>query len=88
MPYIIVTTGTLDDVDATLRVRGIDGGSHLAVTFAARALSNVVIPGRDAQRIGIPSRCEIEGMPEAVLRFGEVFRDEAGWRVTVVANGH
>src|SRR5687768_13629383 len=87
MPYVIVTTGTLDAADAALGVRRIDGGGHLAVTFAARTLGDVVIPARDAQRIRIPSRCEIEGVPEAVLRLGEVFRDEPGRRVTVVANG-
>src|SRR5687767_6258531 len=58
------------------------------VAMATRAFGDVVVARRDAQRIGIASGREIEGVPEPVRRLRRVFADERMWRVTVVADGN
>ena len=72
-----------------LAVRGrtmIDCFGNRFVTVPARMLGYLVIAWRDAKRIGKVSGREIEGMPEAVPRFGHVLADQIVRRMAIVAN--
>src|SRR5688572_8360467 len=86
MSYVIVAARALDATSPAVSVRGIDRHGDFVVALAARALSDCMIARRDAKRIGVTPRREIERMPEAVLRFGDVLRHQARWRVAVVAD--
>lgn len=56
------------------------------MTFATRLFSHIAAALSDVDVIWIPTRREVIGMPETVLRFGYIFRYQTGRRVTIVAN--
>src|SRR5688572_7893161 len=88
MPYVIVAARTGQPPSPIGDVRRVDRESQLAMTLAASLFSDFLIAPRNAQRVGVPPRREIERMPESVLCFRQVLRDESRRRVAVVANSH
>src|SRR5687767_10084742 len=88
MPYVVMTARAGQPASRAVGVRGIDREGQLTVTFAARLLGNIMVARGDPQRIRVASGREVERMPESVLRFGPVLRDEPRWSVAVVADGN
>src|SRR5687767_1974220 len=64
----------------------IDRRDDLFVTVPASAFRHLVIPRRDAKRIGVVAGREIEGMPEPVPRFRCVLTEERMRSVAIVAH--
>ena len=88
MPYVVMAARTGQRAPAAVGVRRIDRERQLAMTLAARLLGDVVIAGRDPQRVRVPSGREIERMPESVLCFRHVLGNKPRRRVAVVADGN
>ena len=69
-------------------VRAFDRLNNFAVAFAARAFRYSVIARFDAQWVGVFAGCERERMPESVLGFRRILRNETRWCVAIVARCH
>ena len=69
-------------------VGSIDCFNDAAMAGATGLLRNRPVTRRDTKRLGKEACGEAKGVPEAIRRFGEVFRDEARWCVTIIAAGN
>src|SRR3954465_6376306 len=64
-----------------------DRHHNFFVTLPAGALGDLGVARHDLDLIGKSSGRERERMAESILRLRQVFRNEPGRRVTVIANG-
>src|SRR5688572_28327556 len=86
VPYLVMATRTAQSASAAIGMSRIDCERDLAMTFAAGALGDVVIAGCDPQWVRVPPCGEVKRVPESVLRFCQIFRNQTGRRMTVVAD--
>lgn len=81
-----MTTETASLGVTQLGVWSFDRFYNFLMTLATRLFSYIAATLSDVDVVWIPTSREVIGMPETVLRFGCIFRDETGRRVTVVAD--
>lgn len=82
-----VATRALEALRLAVHHISVDGGGDVLVAVPAGVLGDLMIEFSDLDGIGIPAGGEVEGMPEAVIRFDRVLSEDVVGRVAVIAGG-
>src|SRR5262245_42378674 len=88
MPHVVMTFRAREPLAAGVDARRVNRRGDLGVARSTGPLGHGAIARGYPQGIGITTRREVEGVPEAVLRLRQILRNQPGWRVAVVADGH
>src|SRR3569833_1036934 len=81
----VMTARAHDSLGVAVCTVAVDGCRNAFMAMPAGAFHDLVIELRDLDVVWIVAACEIEGMPEAVVRFDRVFSNDVVWCVAVVA---